>query len=315
MNLNDTKSAYFAGKISKPQYIDAMYRLHQHLFEYADFLEDTDIGKIEITDGDVIMTSRTTGVKIRCAQQDKRLAPLEILNFNFYEKTDSDMIFKLLTNLTNQKEEEVSFFDIGANVGWYTINLAKNFEKVKFFAFEPIPMTFEKLKANVDLNLVNVNLHNFGFSNQEQELNFYYYPEGSGNASAANLSELDNVQIVPCFVKKLDDFTVEKSLSVDFIKCDVEGAELFVYQGGIESLKRNKPIIFTEMLRKWSKKFNYHPNTIIDLLFGIGYRCFTAKEDKLVEFFKMDENTMETNFFFLDSANHTAVIESLMLQV
>jgi len=315
MNLKNTKSAYFAGQMSKPQYIDAMYQLHQHLFEYADFLADTDIAKIEITDGDVIMTSRTTGVKIRCDQQDKRLAPLEILNFNFYEKTDSDMIFKLLTNLTNQKGEEVSFFDIGANVGWYTINLAKNLEKVNFFAFEPIPMTFEKLKANVELNLVNVNVHNFGFSNQEQELNFYYYPEGSGNASAANLSELDNVQTIACFVKKLDDFTAENSLSVDFIKCDVEGAELFVYQGGIESLKRNKPIIFTEMLRKWSAKFNYHPNDIIDLLFGIGYRCFTAKADKLVEFVRMDENTIETNFFFLHSVNHSAMIESLALKV
>jgi FkbM family methyltransferase len=311
MNLKDTKSAYLSGQMSKPEYIDGMYQLHQRLFEYADFLEGTDIGKIEITDGTVVMTSRTTEVKIYCDKYDKRLAPLEILNFDFYEKTDSGMMFQLLKRLMEQREEQVNFFDIGANIGWYTLNLAKTFEKVKFFAFEPIPMTFEKLKANVELNQVNVNLHNFGFSNQEQELTFYYYPEGSVNASAANLSESDNVQTIPCFVKKLDDFTAEKSLTVDFIKCDVEGAELFVYQGGIESIKKNKPIIFTEMLRKWSLKFNYHPNAIIDLLCGIGYRCFTAKEDNLVDFFKMDENTMETNFFFLHSVNHATLIESL----
>jgi FkbM family methyltransferase len=315
MNLKDTKSAYLADQMSKPQYIDAMYQLHQRLFEYADFLEGTDIGKIEITDGTVVMTSRTTEVKIYCDQYDKRLAPLEILNFDFYEKPDSDMMFQLLKRLMEQREDKVNFFDIGANIGWYTLNLAKSFEKVNFFAFEPIPMTFEKLKTNIELNKLNVNLYNIGFSNQEQELTFYYYPEGSGNASAANLSELDNVKTIPCYVKKLDDFTAEKSLSVDFIKCDVEGAELFVYQGGIESIKRNKPIIFTEMLRKWSAKFNYNPNEIIDLLFGLGYRCFTAKEEQLIEFFAMDDNTIETNFFFLHSVNHSALIASLALKV
>jgi FkbM family methyltransferase len=314
MNLKDTKSAYFSGQISKPDYIDAMYLQHQNLFNYADFLEDTDIAKIEITDKSVVMTSRSTKVKICCDRQDKRLAPFEILNFNFYEKTDSDMILNLLANLVRQKsEKEVIFFDIGANVGWYTINLAKMFENVKFLAFEPIPMTFEKLKSNVEMNLVNVDLHNFGFSNQEKELTFYYYPEGSGNASAANLSESVSVQNISCPVKKLDNFTVENSLNVDFIKCDVEGAELFVYQGGIDTLKKNKPIIFTEMLRKWSAKFDYHPNDIINLLREIGYRCFTVKEDKLSEFVEMNEHTKETNFFFLNSLHHAALIESFLL--
>jgi FkbM family methyltransferase len=313
MNLKDTKLSYFANQINKHQYIDAMFQIHQKLFEYGNFLEDTDIAKIEISDRGVAMTSRTTGVEILCSQEDKRLAPIEILNFNFYEKTDSDMIFQLVKSLLNDKEnkedKEVNFFDIGANIGWYSIGIAKSFDRINVFAFEPIPLTFEKLKVNIRSNKVNVNAYNFGFSNQEQELTFYYCPEGSGNASSANLANLDNTQEIPCSVKKLDDFVAENLfLNIDFIKCDVEGAELFVYQGGIESIKKNMPIIFTEMLRKWSAKFNYNPNQIIDLLSSIGYRCFTAKEDKLVEFFKMSENTTETNFFFLHSINHAEMI-------
>lgn len=312
MNLKDTKSAYFEGQITKPQYINSMYELHLQMLEYADFLKDTDIGKIEITDDGVVMTSRTTGVKIYCDRYDKRLAPLEILNFNFYEKTDFNMIVKLIASLMTQRESEINFFDIGANIGWYTINLAKTFEKIKIFAFEPIPKTFLKLEINVELNLLNnVSLCNFGFSNQEQELIFYYYPEGSGNASSVNLSELDSVETIPCHVKRLDDFTIQNNFQVDFIKCDVEGAELFVFQGGIESIKKHQPIIFTEMLRKWSAKFDYHPNEIIELLSGIGYRCFVAKEEYLVQFFRMDENTVETNFFFLHSVCHRSLISSL----
>jgi hypothetical protein len=66
----------------------------------------------------------------------------------------------------------------------------------------------------------------------------------------------------------------------------------------------NKQLIFTEMLRKWSAKFNSHPNEIIDLLSGIGYRCFATRENHLIEIFSMDESTIETNFFFLHSEKH-----------
>ncbi len=124
--------------------------------------------------------------------------------------------------------------------------------------------------------------------------------------------QVETIQKISCRVKKLDDFVSANNLKVDFIKCDVEGAELFVFQGGIKTIEVNKPIIFTEMLRKWSMHFNYHPNDIIKLLNDLGYRCFTAKGEYLVEFFKMDENTVETNFFFLHSIKHIAKVNQLI---
>jgi hypothetical protein len=111
-------------------------------------------------------------------------------------------------------------------------------------------------------------------------------------------------------VRTIDEFSAEKGLKVDFIKCDVEGAELFVFQGGVKTISRDKPVIFTEMVRKWSAKFNYHPNQIIELLRGIGYRCFRAEGNALVEFPVMDENTAETNFFFLHALKHAGLIEA-----
>ena len=49
---------------------------------------------------------------------------------------------------------------------------------------------------------------------------------------------------LPALLKRLDDFVVDIGLAPDFIKSDVEGAELMVYQGGIESKNHYKPIIF-----------------------------------------------------------------------
>ena len=60
-----------------------------------------------------------------------------------------------------------------------------------------------------------------------------------------NLRETNDVVEVDCVVKKLDD--VFPSLGVnklDFIKCDVEGAEKLVFEGGYETIKKYQPITF-----------------------------------------------------------------------
>lgn len=314
MNLFETKTAYQTGIINKPLYIESMYQWHRCLFDYAELIRGTDISSIEITDGQVIMTSRTTGIKILCNKEDRRIAPIEILNFGFYEQNDFNMIIKLVRMLCSNRDGRINFFDIGANIGWHSLNIAKQFKDSKVFTFEPIPVTFDSLKQNIELNrLNNIHPHNFGFSSCEQTLIFYYYPEGSGNASSTNLAERTDSLEISSVVRKLDDFVFENNLTIEFIKCDVEGAELFVYQGGIESIKRDNPVIFTEMLRKWSAKFNYHPNEIINLLATVGYRCFVTRDEHLVEFYSMDENTIETNFFFLHTVKHIDLINYLVV--
>ena len=96
----------------------------------------------------------------------------------------------------------------------------------------------------------------------------------------------------------IDNFMIINSIDkLDFVKCDVEGAEYFVYQGGLETFKHKKPIIFTEMLRKWAAKFGYHPNDIINYFSQFGYKCFIANKGKLKIVDKVDEQTIETNFF------------------
>jgi FkbM family methyltransferase len=303
MKLDELKSRYYNGIMEKQSYIKEMHQKHQTLFEYAKFIHGTDIKSIAISDNIVIMTSRSMDLKIICDPIDERIAPIEILNFNNYEKTDLEMVFKLI-------KDDMTIFDIGANIGWYTINICKKYPHAHIYAFEPIPKTFDYLNKNVSLNEIsNVSLLNFGFSDKEGKIEFYYYPEGSGNASLSNVSESKNVEIVISHVRKLDAFIKENKLHLDFIKCDVEGAELFVFKGGITAIERDRPIVFTELLRKWSAKFNYHPNELINLLKNLGYRCFTAKEGKLIEFFSITEETRENSFFFLHTINHKDLID------
>ncbi len=304
--LQEMRDQHLSGALKKPQYIQKMYQLrHAQLFEYAKYLSQTDVESIEIRDGKVIMTSKKYSVRMLCPEGDHRIAPIESLNFMSYEEKDANMILKLAP-------ERGVVFDVGANIGWYSLLIARKYNGCQIHAFEPIPKTYSYLEQNIKLNQVpNIVAHHFGLSNERKDLTFYFYPEGSGNASSTNLSERTDAELITCHVERIDDFVSANKLHVDFIKCDVEGAELFAFQGAKETLQRDKPIVFTEMLRKWAAKFNYHPNEIIGLFSSVGYRCFYAVGSTLKELVEMTDDTVETNFFFLHSEKHQQHIDVL----
>lgn len=308
ISLHDTLAQFQQGGIDKPTFIRTMYEQHHAaLFDYAGYLAATNVRKIEIEDGRVVMTSRDRGVRIACTPGDYRVAPMETLNFFDYEIEESQMMENLVADGDN-------FFDIGANIGWYSINIAMSRRATTVYAFEPIPTTYARLQENLALNAsANVRPYNFGLSRQAGEFTFYYPPEGSGNASAVNLTGRDDVRTAQCQVRTLDDFTAETGVRVDFIKCDVEGAELLVFQGGLETIRRDKPALLAEILRKWSAKFDYDPNEIFALLRGIGYQVYTAQGGRLAPFGTMDANTIPTNYFFLHPERHAELLRRYAL--
>lgn len=306
--INKSLAAFENKEIAKPDFIAEMYlKHHSRLFDYSAHLPKTNIKKIEIEDGKVIFTSKDRGVKIYGVPGDFRIAPIETLNFFDYEKDDSEMLQKLIS------DGDV-ILDIGANMGWYSINLALANRSAKIHAFEPIPATFNWLKKNIELNgLNNVEIHNFGLSNKSGAFDFYSYSEGSGNASAENLTERPDAIISKCKLLTLDEFRSEYRDPISFIKCDVEGGELFVFQGGKEAIRNDLPIVFSEILRKWSAKFNYNPNEIFDFFRALKYQAFTVKNCSLSPFEVMSEDTFETNFFFLHEIKHARLIKRFSL--
>ena len=65
------------------------------------------------------------------------------------------------------------------------------------------------------------------------------------------------------------------------------------------------------MLRKWSQKFNYHPNQIITLLSELGYQCYTIHGKSLERFTEVNDETRATNYVFLDSVKHQRILKDL----
>lgn len=121
------------------------------------------------------------------------------------------------------------FYDIGANVGAYTI-LASGVIGCKTFSFEPLPETFDKLKDQIKINSIEhlVKTFNKGLGSKRGSLEF-----------TSSLNCMNHVNIDP----KNTNVTVVEVLTLDetfypsqpsLIKIDVEGYEAFVINGGTE---------------------------------------------------------------------------------
>ncbi len=302
MKLKEIKESFQKKEFNKSTFIEKMYSVHETLFDYADYIGSTDIKKIEITDGKVVLTTRNDTVHLIAQYPDRRIIPIEILNFSTYENEILDFFKKII-------KPDWTIFDIGGNVGWYTINLKKHYKDLNIFTFEPIPKTFEMLTENCELNKIPTdNLFNIGFSDEDKDAVFYVYPEGCGNSSLQNLSGNSTVKEIRAKLKRIDTFIKENNLKIDYIKIDVEGAEFLAFKGAYETIKRDKPIIFTELLRKWSAKFNYHPNDVIKWFKDLGYACYFLNQEKLSKIDMITDDTLETNFFFLHAEKHKSEI-------
>ncbi len=81
------------------------------------------------------------------------------------------------------------------------------------------------------------------------------------------------------------DLLVDRLLlpSVDFVKIDVEGAELMVLRGGLKTINRFHPVIFCEVEAQWYRRYGFEFEDVLHLLEGVGYRCFVFENGKLID--------------------------------
>lgn len=281
------------------------------LFEFAKDLPNSNVKEIIIRDDSVILITRKENIQLNCPEGETTAA-LGQLILAGTENEEQEIMHKLLEKLIAQKDNDatkVTFFDIGANIGWYTIIFNKLFPELAIHAFEPIQTTFEQMLANLALNNCGeINVNNFGLADQNRQAEFYVSPSLLAASSLADTFKTDDKIKIPGEIRRLDDYCVGTRVSPDFIKCDVEGAEMLVFKGAQKILEECKPLVMCELLRKWAKCFGYHPNEVIAFFTDKQYSCFVINQGKFIPVGKVTEDTQETNFFFLHQAKHQFLV-------
>jgi len=172
-------------------------------------------------------------------------------------------------------------FDVGANAGYFTLlfsDLAGPTGEVH--AFEPVSRTFTGLERNLtqQKGFDNLRLNQVACGEEEGQVEMHVPGDDYGQASmriqgSGSWSKSSNVSTETAKAIKLDGYS-HGDLSPDFLKCDVEGAELLGLRGMKEKLARFQPLLFVEVCAAWMRNFGHSPRELISFVQSLGYNRF-----------------------------------------
>lgn len=172
------------------------------------------------------------------------------------------------------------FFDIGANVGSYTL-LASGHCKTRTHSFEPVPSTFNLLQDNINLNSLNnlVNIYNSALGNQESEI--YFTNDLDSMNHVASEKEIQSGNVTKVKISTLDKYALEQCPLL--MKIDVEGFETEVLNGGYETLKNKDLKAIIIELNGSGIRYGYDEGKIHKKLLEVGFHSYsyTPKSRKL----------------------------------
>ncbi len=187
------------------------------------------------------------------------------------------------------------FFDVGANIGYYAIPIAEHVKSSggKVHAFEPVESNFNSLMKGIEKNqLINISSNKFALGNSIG--NIEIIKTEVGNSSNAVLSFEGNdyaentKEIIP--ITTLDQYMIDCNLNkCDFIKIDIEGAEIFFIQGGTEFLKKYTPIIYGEFNSYFMSKFGFTFMDIWEVIEPLGYEVYQEEKRNKGGFKKVEK--------------------------
>jgi FkbM family methyltransferase len=174
--------------------------------------------------------------------------------------------------------------DIGANFGWYTTLLHRLCgTDGAVHAFEPVPCIFASLKKNVALagSPANVHLNDVALGDAHGKAMMHLFAGlANGHSSLSTMGRADYTAI-ECPMITLDSYLEKRHLTqVNFVKVDIEGAELMLLKGAGSLFRQAVPPIWMiEMALGTTKGFSYLPNDLI----------LYMKERADYEFYAVDE--------------------------
>lgn len=158
--------------------------------------------------------------------------------------------------------------DVGCNKGVILDELIRHRPGGRFFAFEPNPRLAGVLRRKYRRNR-RVTVHEIAAYSEPGETTFYVDLDSAGLSGLKDRSSPGaprNVAPVRVRADRLDDVLPE--IRADFIKIDVEGAELHVLEGASALLARSRPIVVFEFGLGGADFYGAGPEEVFDLFAG-----------------------------------------------
>jgi FkbM family methyltransferase len=173
----------------------------------------------------------------------------------------------------------MTFLDVGANEGYYTVFAAKRVGSAgAVWAFEPSTRELERLRENLCINRLDVRIfpHALADAAGTADLAIGESEHAGHNTLGKFAYAIAQVRTETVELRRLDDIVAESSPArIDILKIDVEGAEWRVLNGARETLQRYRPVVLFEMAEESLKSQGSSREQVLELLHSAGYRLYT----------------------------------------
>lgn len=198
--------------------------------------------------------------------------------------------YEEMTYLLEHLKKESIFIDIGANIGDYSLIASSIITKRTIHTFEPFQSVLMRLKENIVLNNIdNIAVHEEVVSDKDGYEYFDFESESEVNHITYTKTKASSR--LKCI--KLDTFAKSEKLEfIDFLKIDVEGAEMKVLKGARHLLKEQKIKTMLLELNKNNQVFGTNNLEIINYLRRLGYKMYQIKKGKLTTLKNVDNESI-----------------------
>ena len=184
--------------------------------------------------------------------------------------------------LSNLKLNDGLIVNIGANIGFYAIQLANSFPGKKILAIEPNPEAYSLLLKNININRCTDTIEavNVCVGNNKGKVPCSIIPGKSEYSSISGIIhdavEHEKQIVIEVESKLLSDIVLDKKVSLIFM--DVEGAEKLILDGSNDLINRDKPIIVCECNDPLLQKFNSSSFDLVNKLENLNFKVTNANK-------------------------------------
>lgn len=228
------------------------------------------------------------GMRMRVVWNDTGGCGHEIWRSGWYEPRTVKVISDLL-------QPGMTFFDVGANMGQYTLLAAG--QNCKVHSFEPAPAMYEFLNENVQPVKDRVRINKIALSNTEEPVTlFMAKPHNVGATSFTDQYCASGETFeVPCTT--IDNYVEKNGIArVDVMKMDVEGAESAVLKGATKLLSGpHPPAIVLEYEESAQQRFGSSNAEMTSLLTKHGYTLERITDQGVIPYVPKDPEDFSFN--------------------
>lgn len=188
---------------------------------------------------------------------------------------------KLVGNIV---KEGMVVVDVGANIGYYTLQMARLVgQKGKVYAIEPDPSNYKLLVKNIRANIYqNVVAIERAVSNSKGSTRLFICEEHKGDHRIFDLQgERKSIEVE---TMKLDDLLLTED-RIDVIKMDIQGAEYVALLGMENLIRKNKGLIFIcEFAPFLLRDCGFSAKQVLDKIREYGFRIqFIDEKQKCIK--------------------------------